>query len=156
MHNVAKKVVSKISVIILIIALTISDLILVGSAAVTYAIDTMQTNSDNIEFSAYFLNSNGEKVEKIEESIGEKQIYLYIDITVKNEGYLNEGTIKLENSNFNIKQEKLGNNIKEISGNEVKIEQINAGSISKIKLEIEPKQGEKITSDTLNTQTQII
>ena len=84
----------------------------VGVAAVSYAIDVMQTNNNNVEFSAYFLNSNGEKVEKIEENIDKQELYLYVDVAVKNEGYLNEGKITLDNSNFIIKQENTNSNIK--------------------------------------------
>ena len=65
---------------------------------------TVKTNNVNVEFSAYFQDENGEKIQKIEEHIDKKQ-YLYVDVSVKNEGYFN-GEIKIADENFNIKSDE--------------------------------------------------
>ena len=84
--NVTKKLLGKVCAIIVIVALTISDFLFVGTEFASYAIDMVKTNSSNVDFSAYFINSNGEKVEKLEKNIDMEEEYLYVDISVKNEG----------------------------------------------------------------------
>lgn len=151
------KVNKKLNAIIaieIILTMTLYYFIFVGATAVTYALDVVKTNHTNIDFSAYFLNSNGEKVEKLEDNI-DKEEYLYVDVSVYKEGYFN-GTIYLDNSNFNIKQEILSPNIAEISGNEVKLNQINAGSTATIKLAIEAKKENVINETTLDTRTEVV
>lgn len=151
------KIKNKINVIIaleIIITMTLYYFVFAGFAVVTYAIDFVKTNNTNVDFSAYFINSNGEKVKELEENIDEQDVYLYVDVSVKNEGYFN-GSIKLNNNNFNIKQEVLSSEIAEISGNEVKLKQINAGNTAIIKLKIEAKKDNVINESVLKTKTNI-
>ena len=151
--NIAKNsLFNKVCAILVIIALTISDFLFIGTSAVSYAVDMVKTNSSNVDFSAYFLNENGEKLEKLEKNIDMEEEYLYVDVSVKNEGYFN-GTIKLNDSNFNLKQEILSPEISEIKGNEVHLNQINAGSTVTIKLGIEAPKDVLITNTTLDTKT---
>ena len=151
--NIAEKsLLRKICAIILIIALTISDFLFVGQTVVSYAIDAIQTNSSNVEFSAYFLNSDGEKAVKSEKEIGEEE-FLYLDISVKNEGYFT-GIVTLENNNFNIKQ-SLSNGISAISGNEVQLNKITAGSTVTIKLAIEAIEDSIINKNYLSSETKV-
>ena len=152
--NVTKKLLGKVCAIIVIVALTISDFLFVGTELTSYAIDMVKTNSSNVDFSAYFINSNGEKVEKLEKNIDMEEEYLYVDISVKNEGYFN-GSISLKNNNFNLKQDILSQDIAKISGNEVKLNQINAGSTITIKLGIEAISSSTITQSILNKKTDI-
>ena len=153
--NVARKsLFSKICAMLIIIALTMSDFLFIGQTAISYAIDTIKTNSSNVDFSAYFLDINGEKVERLEENIDKGEEYLYVDISVKNEGYFN-GKISLSNSNFNIKNVVLSENVAEISGNDVRLNQINAGSNVTIKLAIEPINATTIQSSILNAVTTV-
>ena len=153
--NITKKsLINKVCAILMIMALTITDFLFIGKAAVTYAIDAVATNHANVDFSAYFLNENGEKVDKLEERIDKGEKYLYVDISVKNEGYFN-GTIRLNENNFVLKQEKLSENIAEISEKEVKLNQINAGSTVTIKLGIEAIKENTVNQKMLNTTTKV-
>lgn len=154
MNITVKKLINKVCAILVIMLLTISDFMFVGKTFVSYAVDTVKTNSANVDFSAYFLNSNGEKVESLEENIDKEEQYLYVDISVKNEGYFN-GVITLNDNNFNIKQEKLSSDIAEISENTVKLNQINAGSTVTIKFGIEAIKEEIITESILDTKTEV-
>ena len=149
-----KSLFNKICAMLVIIALTLSDFLFVGQVAVSYAIDTVRTNSTNVDFSAYFIDSNGAKVEKLENNIDKGEEYLYVDLSVKNEGYFN-GRISINNSNFNIKNEILSDNVAEISANEVRLNQINAGSTVTIKLAIEPINATSIPSSILNAITKV-
>ena len=147
-------IINKICAIWVIFALTISNFLFVGKTAISYAIAVTKTNNENVTFSTYFINANGEKVERIERNIDQGEEYLYVDISVKNDGYF-QGTIHLADSNFNIKQEKLSQEIDEISKNDIKLKQINAGSNVTIKLAIEAPTDEKIKQDILSKKTNI-
>ena len=148
-----KKRLDAIIAIEIIITMTLYYFVFVGMTAVTYAIDVVKTNHANVEYEAYFENEKGEKLEKIEDNI-DKEEYLYVDVTVKNEGYFN-GEISLENNNFNIKEDKLSEEVEEIKDNKVKLKQINAGSTSTIKLAIEAKKDSKIKEESLSSKTEV-
>ena len=153
--NVARKsLFNKICAMLVVIALTISDFLFVGQAAVSVAVDTIRTNSSNVDFSVYFLDANNEKTEKLEENIDKGEEYLYVDISVKNEGYFN-GTLTIDNNNFNIKNEVLSEYVADISSNVVKLNQINAGSNVTLKLAIEPINATSITREMLNSNTKV-
>ena len=152
--NITKtNLINKICAILAIFALTVADFLPIGQMAVSYAIDAVKTNNANIEFSAYFQNENGEKVENKEVNIDNEE-YLYVDVSVKNEGYFN-GEIKLADNNFNIKTDKLSEGIAEIKDNVVTLNQINAGSTVTIKLAIEAKKEDSIKSAILNGKTKV-
>lgn len=138
----------------IIISMTFYYFLLVGSAAVTYAIDVVQTNNHNIDFSAYFIDENGEKQESIKREVDKTEI-LYVDVSVKNEGYFN-GEISFENSNFIVLEEILSDNIISISNNKVSLKQINAGKTETIKMKIKVIDEDKISKNTLNEPTNIV
>ena len=149
------KLVNKVIAIIVVMLLTMSDFLFVGASTVSYAINNAKTNSANVEFSTYFLNQAGEKVEKIEEDINKGDLYLYVDVTVKNEGYFN-GSVTFNNNNFNVKPEVMSNDIAEISGNKVTLKQINAGTTTTIKLAVEAIKNNTINIQDLNRKTNVV
>ena len=138
----------------IILSMTLYYFVLIGFTAVTYAIDIVETNNHNVEFTAYFIAENGEKTNVSEKSINEQE-YLYVDVTVKNEGYFN-GAIKLSNSNFNIVPKILSDGIEEISGNEVKLKQINSGTTQTIKVLVEAIKDDKVSLDMLSGNTHVV
>ena len=145
-----KQIIKKVLAILMIITLMSADFFVLGSNLISYAAESNNlTNNKNIEFSTYFKDSKGEKVEKLETSIKTEDLKLYADITVKNEGYLSNATLELQNSNFNIKNTILSNSVASIDGNKVNLKQINAGSTETIELDIEPAIGDTLTPDTL-------
>ena len=154
MNILTKKVFNKICAIIVIMLLTMSDFLLVGKSMVTYALDVVQTNNPNVDFVAYFMNENGEKLERVEKDIDAEE-YLYVDISVKNEGYFN-GNISLENNNFKISDEILSQDISSIANNVVTLNQINAGTTSTIKLKVEAAKEDVITKEALNRKTSVV
>ena len=153
MNSTRTNLINKICAILAIFALTVSDFVFVGKSAVSYAIDAVKTNHANVEFSAYFQDESGEKIQKIEENIDKKQ-YLYVDVSVKNEGYFN-GEIKIADGNFNIKSDELDPQVTEIKDNVVKLKQINAGSTATIKLAIEAKKENTVKETTLAGKTTV-
>ncbi len=148
-----KKTFNKLVAIETILTMTLYYFVFVGMTAISYAIDVVRTNNTNVEFSAYFQNENGEKVQRVENNI-DKEEYLYVDISVKNEGKLN-AEITLGDSNFNIKPDKLSPEISEISGNTVKLNQINAGNTVTVKLGISAKKESGIKEDSLDAKTSV-
>ncbi len=154
MNALVKNIFIKICAIIVIMALTVSDFLFVGKGIVSYALDVVKTNSSNIDFTAYFIDENGKKIETIDRDI-DKEEYLYVDLSVKNEGYFN-GSILLNNNNFKISEEVLSPAIFSISENQVTLNQINAGSTETIKLKIEAIKEEKITEKMLNAKTEVM
>ena len=139
-----RKILKKLLVIILIIMLTATDFFWLGSGIISYAANSdNSTNNENIEFSTYFKNEKGEKIDTLTESIKKQDLKLYAQITVKNEGYFN-GSIEIVNSNFNIKNNILSDSILSIEGNKVNLNQINAGSTVEIELDIEPIVSDKV------------
>ncbi len=155
MKENAKKKLNALVAIEVILAMTLYYFVLIGQTFITYAIDSVRTNAYNVDFCAYFLGENGEKQEILEENIDKAEQYLYVDISVKNEGYFN-GKIKLDNNNFNLKQEVLSTAVSSISGNEVTLGQINAGTTATVKLGIEAIQDNNINLDMLNKTTDVI
>ena len=153
MNSTRTNLINKICAILAIFALTVSDFVFVGKSAVSYAIDAVKTNHANVEFSAYFQDESGEKIQKIEENIDKKE-YLYVDVSVKNEGYF-DGEIKLADENFNIKDDELDSQVTEIKDNVVKLKQINAGSTATIKLAIEAKKENTVKETTLAGKTTV-
>ena len=144
------KIIKKILAAIIAIIIMSTDFVVLGTSLKSYAAETSNTtNNKNIEFSAYFKDEKGEKVEELQTSIKKENIRLYAEIKVKNDGYLSEGKIELENSNFKIKNNKISEGIANISENTVTLKQINAGETAEIELEIEPAIGDKLTEEML-------
>ncbi len=150
------KFIKKILAIIMIFMLISTDFIVLGSNLKSYALESdSTTNNKNIEFSTYFKNEKGEKVEKLQTSIKREDLKLYAEITVKNEGYLCDATLELQNSNFSIKNNIKSNSIASIDGNKVTLKQINAGETAKIELDIEPAIGESLKEDMLTKTSDV-
>ena len=148
-----KKITKKILAIFMVITILATDFVVLGSNLITYAAQlNSETNNDNIEFSVYFKDG-GNKVASTQTSIKNTDLKLYAEIKVKNEGYLQEGAkIKIENSNFNLKDEILSTNthIANIESNVVNLKQVTNGETIEIELAIEPIIKENITSDFLS------
>ena len=145
-----RKIAKKILALIMVFMIISTDFIVLGTNLKSYAAESSSlTNNKNIEFSTYFKNEKGEKVEKLQTSIKNENLRLYAEITAKNEGYLCDAAVELQNSNFNVKNNILSNSIASINGNKVTLKQINAGETAVIELDIEPAIGDALTEDML-------
>lgn len=150
-----KKLLKKIIALLMIITIMATDFFVLGSNLISYAATLDgSTNNDNIEFSVYFKNENGTRVDNINESIKKEELKMYAEIKVKNEGYFN-GVIELQESNFKIKNNILSSDISNIEGNKVNLKQINAGATVEIELDIEPVISETIKADELSMNSTI-
>lgn len=143
-----KNKILKISMIILLImTLTLTNFIFVGSSLISYAANTIETNNRNIEFDAYFVNGNNQAISSIDMA-NQEDIYLYMQISVKQEGYFN-GKVTIEDSSFSLKDTD-SSYVNKIEGNTITFNQINAGTMAEAKIKIELNRDEIFNLDNLN------
>lgn len=144
----------KISVVILlIITLTMTNFIFLGSSLISYAIDDISTNNKNIEFSSYFKNDQGEKVSSLDRTSSTQDISLYLSISVKKEGFFN-GQVELTNSNFNIASSE-SEYVSKIEGNKVYLNQINAGTTAEIELKAKTIENDNMDLNMLSAESDV-
>ena len=150
-----KKIFEKILAILMIVMLISTDFFVLGSSLISYAatLDS-STNNENIEFSAYFKDENGERVPNISDSIKKNNYKLYAEVKVKNEGYFN-GSIELQESNFRVKNNILSNYISSIEANKIELKQINAGNTVELELDVEPVTADIIDQNMLSMDSTI-
>lgn len=150
-----KKIFKKILALLTIIMIIATDFFVLGSNLISYAATLDDsTNNENIEFSVYFKNDSGTRVDSFSKSIKNENLKMYAEIKVKNEGYFN-GNIELQDSNFKIKSNILSSDIASIEGNKVELKQINAGNTVEIELDIEPIISETIAADMLSMDSTV-
>ena len=148
-----KQVIQKVIASLIIFAMIMVQYAIVGFTAITYAIDLISTQDGNIQFKTYFVE-NEREVATIEKSIDAKDLKLNIDVSVKNEGYLN-GNISLENAGFKLKEDYKSDYIKEVKDNIIYLNQINAEETAHIEIGIEFIDGNEIPLSALNKETDI-
>ena len=146
------KIMKVATIIVLIMTLTMTNFIFVGSSLISYAASGVETNHRNINFDAYFVDSNNQRISAVDMS-NEGDIYLNMQVEVKQEGYFN-GSITIEDSNFT-----LGNSdssyINKIEGNTITLNQINAGTKAEIRVKVNLNKDEIFNLDNL-TKTNVI
>lgn len=142
------KILKTATIILLIMAMTLTNFIFVGSSLISYAESGVETNNKNVEFEAYFVDSNNKQITSIDMSNNQGDIYLNMQIRVKQEGYFN-GKITVDNSNFLLKDTE-SEYINKIEGNTITLNQINANTNAEIKVKIESNKDEIYNLDNLN------
>ena len=140
------RTINKIISILIIVMLLAGDCCAFGAGLISYAANNAAT--ENIKFSANFIDENGNKVNTIDQSSRNTSLRLSVSIAVENEGYFN-GAIELQDSNFKIKNTILSDAISSIEENKVNLKQINNGEAVNIELEIEVQEPESISVDML-------
>ena len=148
-----KKILKTSIVMLLILVLTIANFVPIGSSLVSYAAEEVSTNHKNVEFKAGFEDENGNLIEDIQKTIDSKDISLWLQVSVKKEGYFN-GEISLNNTNFKLVATD-SNYVNKVEGNTIYLNQINAGTTADIKIKVEPVQNEEYELGLLNSSTKI-
>lgn len=154
MQKTYEKQLNRFTAIILIIVLTMADLITIGANFASLAIDMVATSSNNVEFTAYFKDENGEKITQTEAPLNAEKLNMYVDISVLREGYFN-GKIALENSNFNIISITENSFVKKQEGNEVELNQINNGKTVTLEMQIQANTSTSMKAEMLNKETTV-
>ena len=149
-----KNKILKISVVILLImTLTMSNFIFLGSSLISYAVDTRSTNHKNIEFGAYFKNDNGQKITTLERNANMEEVSLYLDINVKEEGFF-VGQVKLQNSNFNVVNSE-SEHVSKIEDNTIYLNQLDVGKNEEIEIKVKPIENEVININMLDCESEL-
>jgi len=140
-------------VLIMILTMTASNFIFVGSSLISYAAEEISTNHKNVEAKIYFKNQEGKEVTTLEKETDAEETFLYLHINVKNEGYFN-GEVTLENSNFKLKETD-SPYVSKIENNTIYLNQINVGATEEIKIKIEPMNEDNINIGLLNMESKM-
>ena len=151
-----KELAQKVIAIVIIFIMTFADFAIIGINAISYAIDMTITNNDNVQFCAYFVDENKQQLSEIDSIINAKDVKVYLEVSVKNEGYFN-GQISLEDTSFEFIHDKTKENefIKEMDEKTIKLNQINAGVTAKIEVAIRYIDGENIELQGLSKENKI-
>lgn len=149
------RILKKSLAVMLLITMLLADFLVLGMNIVSYAVELISaTNHDNVNFTAYFKNTEGQKVYSLEKATNSEDIRLYMDVTVSKEGYFN-GKIELGNANFAIKDVVQNNAISKVENNSIYLNQINSGESVQIEVIVEPKVEEKIDLSLLNMESSL-
>ena len=146
-----KAIIQKWVAILIILVLFMGQYAITGFLATSYAIDLITTQSNNVQFRAYFKNGE-EELTEIQSSIDAKDLRLKIDVAVKNEGYFN-GQISFENAGFILNEATANNYINKIENNIIYLNQINAEETANIEVGIKYFEEDKVQASTLNQIT---
>lgn len=154
-----KSKIFKISIAtILIMVMTMTNFVFIGESLISYAIDgisiTTATNNKNVEFAAYFKDDSGRITDTTQKSISSGDTKLYIQVEVKNEGYFN-GSISLENSNFNLISSGESEYVNKIENNVITLNQIGAGNSAIIEVFVKEKREENFDLSLLNMNSEL-
>ncbi len=147
----------KILATIMLIILLSGNLLNVGSQVIALAstlpTQNSKTNNSNVEFNSYL--EEGESHDKtFEVSKGGK---LYINLKVKENGYLKDGVIEFQNSNFNLDSSQIESEyIQKIENGKIYLEQMQSGEECVIELPIEFAKSEKIDSDYFSKEVKTL
>ena len=149
-----KNKILKISVVIvLIMTLTMTNFIFLGSSMISYAVDNISTNHKNIEFDAYFKNAKGQKITTLERLADMQEISLYLAVNVNTEGFF-IGQVTLSNSNFEIVSSESGF-VSNISDNTIYLNQLNVGTNAEIEVKVKPIDDEIMNVNMLNCESEL-
>ena len=150
-----KNKILKISVVILLImTLMMSNFIFLGSSLISYAADATSTNHKNIEFDAYFKDSNGQKITTLDRTADMQEISLYLAVNVNTEGFF-VGQVKLQNANFDIVSSE-SEFVSKIADNTVYLNQLDVGTSAEIEVKVKPITDEVMNANMLDCQSELI
>ena len=137
--------------------------ILVGFNCMTtaaYAADIIEQNNEtsekNITFNSTIGNETSHNGYEYTADIDSTDTYLYLDIGVKNTGYLKNISINLANSNYKFDYSKVDNKIvKSISDYSLELNQINTAETVELAIPIIPTMSERISQYELGKDSTV-
>ena len=149
-----KNKILKISVVILLImTLTMTNFIFLGSSIISYAADNISTNHKNIEFDAYFKNNDGQKITTLDRTYNMQDMSLYLSLNVNKEGFF-IGEVELLNSNFTIVSSE-SEFVSKVEDNKIYLNQINAGTTAEIEVKVKPVEEDVMKVSMLNCESDL-
>lgn len=144
---------NKIISLTMALILLISHLLILVISENVYASDIQNanTNHENVKFNAYFEN----KEYQVEAQQNSNELKMYFEIEVQNAGYLNNGTIKIEDSNFELDSNYTNNAIEKIEANTIYLNQVKKGEKIVLNVPIKALNLDKVPENYFTQESKI-
>lgn len=153
------KLLEKMLAILLVMTLAGANLALLGTYTYAlsdneFAAQNAKTQNANVEFDAYFEGGGHVKTEELTA----QNAKLYLNIKVKNAGYLENGIVTFQNTNFKISKNFQNDFIQSIDleNNKIIFKQLNNGSDITIEVPIVILNAEKVDKDYFAKETKTV
>lgn len=151
---------NKMLAVLLIIALTFTNFLVVGNTLVSYAVESNldtqneKTMNKNIEFDTYFLKDN-EKTHYLIYDVNGENAKLYMNLTVK-EGYLKDATIQMNQNNYQIEKiEDESGMVQSSKDQTITLKQLEANTEHQLVASIQANLTEKMAQTDLQKTSQV-
>lgn len=154
------KLFEKLIAVMLVIVLAGANLSILGMYGISYALtdaelagQTTATGNSNVEFNAYF--QGGGHTEKNKYDATTK---LFVNVKVKNAGYLKSAQISFDNVNFKIAGNIENSNVQSVNkeSNIIALKQLNNGSDVTIEVPVSILESDTVSSDFFAKETKSI
>ena len=151
-----QKILSKAIAIMLVAILVSFNCITTGVYAANIIEQNNETSEENITFDVKLGSENSHEGYEYTADIDSTDTNLYLNIDVKNTGYLKNISINLENSNYKFDYSKVKNDqIKKITDYTVVLKLINTGKTVELAIPIIPTESDKIAVDELGKDSTV-
>lgn len=154
------KLFKKLIAVMLVVVLAGANLSILGMYSISYALtdtqlanQTTTTQNSNVEFNSYFEGGVHVKTESIDSTTAK----LYMNIQVKNAGYLKNGQISFSDVNFKINGEVESDFVQSVNKdtNTITLKQINNGSNVTLEIPISVLNNEIVKTDNFSRENTI-
>lgn len=154
------KLFEKLIAVMLVIVLAGANLSILGMYGISYALtdaelagQTTATGNSNVEFNAYF--QGGGHTEKNKYDATTK---LFVNVKVKNAGYLKNAQISFDNVNFKMAGNIENSNVQSVNkeSNIIALKQLNNGSDVTIEVPVSILESDTVSSDFFAKETKAI
>ena len=154
------KLLEKLIAVMLVIVLAGANLSILGMYGISYALtdaelagQTTTTGNSNVEFNAYF--QGGGHTEKNKYDATTK---LFVNVKVKNAGYLKNAQISFDNVNFKIAGNIKNSNVQSVNkeSNIIALKQLNNGSDVTIEVPVSMLESDTVSSDFFAKETKAV
>lgn len=148
------RILNKLIAILMITLLMSTNMILLVNESIAsggvYNSQDSKTNNANVEFNAYFKGKSHEA----NSDMSSEDLMLYIELNVKNAGYVKNSVIEFADSNFSINLEEGNKYIQKIDkeNNKIELKQIDKGENVTLEIPLQFSHKDSITADYLNKE----
>ena len=152
------KILNKLIAVMIVILLMGTNLIFLATESIAtssaYDSQNSRTNNSNVEFNSYFEGG----VHETSLDMTSKEGKLYLNLNVKNAGYLKNVLVSFEGINFTINPDEKNEYIQKVDRekNQISLNQINKGNNVTIEIPLEFLSKEDVTADYLNKEFKTI
>ena len=118
-----KRIIQKVLAILVVLTMTMAEFTMVGVNLISYAVDQVKINNENVGFNVYF--EDGNNALETTSTIDKNDLKVAIELNVKKDGYLSNGKIVLdEGSNFKFKADTKNSYISKVEDRAIYLKQI--------------------------------